>query len=77
MNLNQIILPVLNIERSIAFYQTLGFRLIVKALPDYARFLCVEGGSTFSIHRVDVLPIGEGVWVYFELECLDSRFDEL
>jgi catechol 2,3-dioxygenase-like lactoylglutathione lyase family enzyme len=77
MHLNQITLPVLDIEKSIAFYQTLGFKLIVKSLPDYARFLCEEGEATFSIHKVDVLPIGEGVWVYFELSNLDIRVVEL
>jgi catechol 2,3-dioxygenase-like lactoylglutathione lyase family enzyme len=77
MHLNQITLPVLDIQKSIAFYQTLGFKLIVKSLPDYARFLCEQGDATFSIHRVDALPIGEGVWVYFELNNLDVRVTEL
>ncbi len=76
MNLNQLTLPVLDLERSIEFYQTLGVKLIVKAFPDYARFLC-ESGSTFSIHRVDELPTGVGIWIYFELENLDSHVAEL
>jgi catechol 2,3-dioxygenase-like lactoylglutathione lyase family enzyme len=77
MHLNQITLPVLDIEKSIVFYQTLGFKLIVQSLPDYARFLCKEGDATFSIHKVNTLPVGEGIWVYFELGNLDVRVAEL
>lgn len=77
MNLNQVTLPVLNVERSIVFYQTLGFQLIVEALPEYARFQCKEGNSTFSLHRVDALPTGEGIWIYFESEDLDNLVTEL
>ncbi len=36
MNLNQITISVSDVERSIQFYQGLGLRLIVKALPRYA-----------------------------------------
>jgi len=77
MNLNQITFPVLDVEKSIVFYQSLGFKLIVQSLPDYARFQCEEGDSTFSLHRVYMLPTGEGIWIYFELENLDIRVDEL
>ena len=77
MNLNQITLPVLDVERAIVFYQVLGFKLIVQSLPAYARFECGSGGSTFSLHRVDVLPTGNGIWIYFEVEDLDIRVAEL
>jgi catechol 2,3-dioxygenase-like lactoylglutathione lyase family enzyme len=77
MNLNQITLPVLDVKKSIAFYQALGFKLIVESLPEYARFECVEGGSTFSLHNVNTLPTGEGIWIYFELDDLDIRVVEL
>jgi len=76
MNLNQITVPVSNIEQSIGFYQTLGLQLIVKA-PDYARFECPDGGSTFSIHHTDKLPTGDGIWVYFESNNLDSYVAQL
>jgi hypothetical protein len=33
--------------------------LIVEALPHYARLVCPDGASTFSIHFVDDLPKGE------------------
>ena len=72
MNLNQITVPVLDVEKSIAFYEMLGLKLIVKALPHYARFECPEGNSTFSLHQVENLPGGEGVWIYFEVQNLDE-----
>lgn len=71
MNLNQITVPVLNIDKAILFYETLGLQLIVKS-PHYARFVCPEGDSTFSIHQVEKLPDGEGIAVYFECEELDN-----
>ena len=77
MNLNQITVPVLNVEKSIEFYEKLGLQLIVKSLPDYARFECPEGDSTFSLHKVSELPIGNGVWVYFECEFLDEKVNSL
>lgn len=72
MNLNQITVPVLDVEKSISFYETLGLKLIVKALPHYARFECPEGTSTFSLHKVETLPNGEGIWIYFEVKNIDE-----
>lgn len=77
MNLNQITVSVLDIERSISFYQTLGLTLIVKALPNYARFECPEGTSTFSLHKVDILPQESGIWIYFEVKNLDEYVSSL
>ena len=36
MNLNQVTVPVTNVEHAIVFYEKLGLKLIVKALPHYA-----------------------------------------
>ncbi len=77
MNLNQITVPVLNVEASITFYEKLGLKLIVKALPHYARFECTSGTSTFSIHKTEALPIGNGICVYFEVSNLDDYIDEI
>ncbi len=77
MNLNQITVPSLNVEKAIDFYKTLGLELIVKALPNYARFVCLEGNATFSIHQVNKLPKGDGVYIYFECENLDNKVKEL
>ena len=77
MNLNQVTVPVIDVEKSIAFYEKLGLTLIVKALPHYARFECPEGSSTFSLHQVETLPAGNGVWVYFEVQHLDDYIKAL
>ena len=77
MNLNQVTVPSINLEKSVPFYEILGMKLIVSALPHYARFECPDGGSTFSIHKTDSLPEGEGIYVYFECENLDDRVEHL
>jgi len=76
MNLNQITVPSLDIERSIAFYQTLGLKLIVKS-DHYARFECPDGTSTFSVHLTEELPTGLGISVYFECDNLDKKVNNL
>lgn len=77
MNLNQITIPSLDLTKSIPFYEKLGLKLIVKSLPHYARFVCPKGDATFSIHKTDSLPSGEGVYVYFECENLDEHVNNL
>ncbi|MFK7968745.1 MAG: VOC family protein [Bacteroidia bacterium] len=80
MNLNQVTVPVSDVERSIAFYKQLGLRLIVHSQGHYARFECPEGDATFSLHHVPELPVGNGVWVYFEFgggENLDQYVEAL
>lgn len=77
MNLNQVTIPSLNLSVSVAFYQKLGLKLIVDALPRYARFELPEGEATFSIHLVEELPMGNGVVVYFETEDLEARVKAL
>jgi hypothetical protein len=72
MNLNQISVPSIDLSTSILFYKKIGLKLIVEAMPHYARFECPDGESTFSIHKVDKLAVGEGVYVYFECENLDA-----
>jgi catechol 2,3-dioxygenase-like lactoylglutathione lyase family enzyme len=79
MNLNQITVPASDITASIAFYETLGLRLIVKS-PHYARFELPQGEATFSIHQTPDLPKGEkinGIVVYFEIENLDEYTADL
>lgn len=76
MNLNQVTVPVIDVERSILFYKTIGLKLIVHS-AHYARFECPSGEATFSIHLVDQLPEGHGIQVYFEVEELDIKVEEL
>jgi predicted enzyme related to lactoylglutathione lyase len=77
MNLNQITVPSLDLSKSIPFYEKLGLKLIVKALPDYARFECPNGNSTFSIHKSEKLPEGDGIYVYFECENLYEQVEKI
>lgn len=77
MNLNQVTIPSLDLTKAIPFYETLGLKLIVKALPHYARFECPDGTATFSIHQTETLATGDGVHIYFECEHLDGYVKEL
>jgi catechol 2,3-dioxygenase-like lactoylglutathione lyase family enzyme len=77
MRLNQVTVPALDIERSIAFYKTLGFRLIVQE-AHYARFEVPDGEATFSLHLTgDADGAANGASIYFECEDLDARVSAL
>ncbi len=77
MNLNQITISVADVARSIEFYEKLGLQLIVKPLPHYARFACVDGEATFSLHQVDKPANNTGTWIYFEVHDLDRYVHHL
>jgi len=77
MNLNQVTIPATDLERSISFYEKLGLKLIVKALPDYARFECPVGDATFSLHKTSSTVSNADTWIYFEVEHLDDLVNEL
>lgn len=77
MNLNQITLPVTDLDRSIEYYQMLGLKLIVCSGNPYARFELPEGESTLSLHVVDDEPVPPGISVYFEVADVAERVDEL
>ena len=77
MNLNQITVPSSDLKKSIPFYKKLGLNLSVEDLPNYARFECPDGNSTFSLHQTNALPKGEGICVYFECEDLDEYVENL
>ena len=75
MNLNQVTLPVSNMDEATNFYRRLGFLQIVDT-PHYARFECLDGGATFSL----MLEDGEflnGSTIYFEHKDLDNLVCEL
>jgi predicted enzyme related to lactoylglutathione lyase len=76
MNLNQITLAALNISESIAFYQTMGFTLIVEA-EHYARFECPQGESTLSIHQAQQSQEKNATVIYFETSDLDLKVQQL
>lgn len=77
MNLNQVTLPTIDFDRSVAFYRAMGFELIVHSPPRYARFGCPEGDATFSLHAAERSPAGNGVVVYFECDDLDARVEQV
>lgn len=72
MNLNQITIPSLDVEKATEFYKTLGLTLIVDALPRYVRFECPDGDAILSIHKVDELLKGNSITIYFEDKNLDT-----
>jgi catechol 2,3-dioxygenase-like lactoylglutathione lyase family enzyme len=72
MNLNQVTVPSSDVARSIEFYRRLGLILIVEDLPNYARFECPEGESTFSVEKRSGASSENGPVVYFECEDLDA-----
>ena len=73
--MNQVTLPVKNMDTAVKFYLTLGFTQIVDT-PHYARFSCPKGNSTFSL-ALDESDYSNGAVIYFETEKLDSLVDEL
>ena len=75
MNMNQITLPVKNIQAANAFYRKLGFTQIVDS-PEYARFECPVGGATLSL-SLDADDYRNGAVIYFESERLDAWVTEL
>lgn len=74
MNLNQVTLAVLNMPESVAFYQTLGFELIVDT-PHYTRFACPNEGATFSLLLSE--QVESSTTIYFEHHALDEWVAEL
>lgn len=76
MNLNQVTVLASDIENSTDFYTRIGLILIVKS-PHYARFECPAGDSTFSIHLSDRHLINGSTTVYFEVEELDKKVNDL
>ena len=72
MNLNQVTVPCLDLDESVAFYRRLGLKLIVYDAPKYARFECPTGGATFSLHLAEPVTKGSAPVVYFELDDLDD-----
>lgn len=79
VRLNHVTVAVTDLERAVAFYKRLGLEQIVGGTDQYARFLCPDGDSTFSLH---VLPAGQEVpapttTVHFECDDLDAKVEQL
>ena len=76
MHLNQVTLPCIDYDASVAFYNKLGLRQIVDSPPRYARFE-TPGGATFSIHKVDSSSEAPDFVVYFEVDDVDATVRQL
>lgn len=75
MRLNQVTVAVGDVERAVRFYRALGLTPVVLA-SYYARFVCPDGGSTFSVHLGD-RQVGSTTVVYFECDDLDETVTRL
>lgn len=78
LRLNQVSIKVSNLERSIAFYEILGLKLIVSSGNPYARFECADGGTTFSLverEEGEVTPGETGL--YFEVGNVSATVEAL
>lgn len=76
MDLNQVLVEVNDFDASLAFYQTLGLRLIVSARGEYARFEMPSGSATFSLVQTAAPVVGNTV-LYFEVDDVDRTYAEL
>ncbi len=78
MNLNQVTLPVREMDISTDFYRRLGFLQIVDT-PHYARFSCPDDGATFSLNLEPELAENNlsGTVIYFEHQQLDDWVKEI
>ncbi|GAB1267658.1 hypothetical protein NBRC116493_09110 [Aurantivibrio infirmus] len=76
MNLNQVTIPAINIEESVTFYRTMGFKPIVLT-DSYARFESIEGDSTFSIDKIDSPSAPSNIVIYFEVDDLAETHKRL
>jgi catechol 2,3-dioxygenase-like lactoylglutathione lyase family enzyme len=71
VRLNHVTLPVSDLDRSVAFYGSLGLKQIV-ADEGYARFEVPEGDSTLSLESRSGASSG-GISIHFECEDLDAE----
>jgi catechol 2,3-dioxygenase-like lactoylglutathione lyase family enzyme len=71
---NHAMIYVQQVDPALAFYTTLGFRLIAK-FPGYARLRAPRGDATIALHLLDrgmTSVAAEGIRLYFEVNNLDA-----
>lgn len=76
VRLNQVTVGASDIVESETFYREFRLELIVRN-DHYLRFVCPDGGSTFSVDLVNVVDHDEQVTVYFEVDDVDAEYDRL
>ena len=77
MNLNQVTIATKNTTSLVSFYKKLGLKLIVDALPRYARLECPDGEATLSIHYTEDISLKNNTVLYFEDNNLDTLVKQL
>lgn len=77
MNLNQITIESKKTNTLVSFYQKLGLKIIVDALPRYARLECPDGEATLSISFSEIQINNNSITLYFEDKNLDDLVKEL
>jgi catechol 2,3-dioxygenase-like lactoylglutathione lyase family enzyme len=77
VRLNHVTLPVLDVERSVAFYLSLGLTQIVASYPEYARFAAPDGDTTLSLHRVETPSLPPRASIHFEVDDVDATVARL
>jgi catechol 2,3-dioxygenase-like lactoylglutathione lyase family enzyme len=76
VKLNQVTVPAIDVAKSVEFYVRMGLELIVSS-SHYARFVCPDGDSSFSVHLAPALLPWSGTVIYFEIQSLDQTVREL
>ncbi|MEA3001578.1 MAG: hydroxymethylpyrimidine/phosphomethylpyrimidine kinase [Sphingomonadales bacterium] len=75
IDLNQVTLPAVDYDASVAFYRTIGLTQIVDSPGRYARFEC-PGGATLSIHVEADAKAGDAI-ICLESAGLDHWVERL
>lgn len=77
MRLNQVTAACNDLDASIAFYERLGLKLIVKS-EHYARFELPDGEATFSLHITEgTVPRENAPQLYFEVDDVEREVRRL
>lgn len=77
MHLNHVTVRARDLKAAVAFYQALGFRLIVDAAPRYVRFEVPTGGNTLSVEQSWEPRMGPGPVIFLECDGLDATVERL
>lgn len=77
MRFNHVTLIVSDLERSMAFYRTLGLTPIVHAPPRYARFVFPDGDETLSVEVTGEPRLAPRAQLFFECRDLDRTVADL
>jgi len=81
LEFNHAMIYVTELERSLAFYQGLGFELIETYPRAYARLRSPRGTTSIALHVLDpgmqMDAAREGMRLYFEVEGLEGFCDKL